>query len=97
MIFRSRFCAVLASRVWPLFSPHTAGGDVALRVNNDMMKLAFAMMGSGQNVWWNVAFQFLRVYHFIFRRISSGANAYKKCWRIALRPPNMARRRLRWD
>jgi hypothetical protein len=38
-----------------------------------MMKFARAMIISRQNVWWNVAFQFLRIYHFIFRRISRGA------------------------
>ena len=31
------------------------------------------MVMSGQAVMWNVAFHFLRVYHFIFRRISHGA------------------------
>lgn len=51
----------------------TAGGDVALRVNDHMMKFAQAMYVSGQAVWWNIAFQFLRVYHFIFRRLSHGA------------------------
>ena len=38
-----------------------------------MIKFAHAMILSGQNVWWNIAFQFLRTYHFIFRRISHGA------------------------
>ena len=46
---------------------------MALRVNADMMKFAHAMVLSGQAVWWNVAFHFLRVFHFIFRRISYGA------------------------
>jgi hypothetical protein len=44
-----------------------------MRVNKDMMKFARAMAKSGQAVWWNIAFQFLRVYHFLFRRISHGA------------------------
>jgi hypothetical protein len=38
-----------------------------------MMKFAVAMIESGQAVWWNIAFQFLRLYHFLFRRISHGA------------------------
>lgn len=46
---------------------------MALRVNQDMIKFAYAMAYAGQAVWWNVAFQFLRVYHFLFRRISHGA------------------------
>jgi len=37
------------------------------------MKFAIAMAQHGQAVWWNIAFQFLRFYDFIFRRISHGA------------------------
>lgn len=46
---------------------------MALRVNQDMIKFAYAMAHAGQAVWWNIAFQFLRLYHFLFRRISHGA------------------------
>lgn len=67
------FRAVLAHEYGHFSHRDTAGGDVALRVNNDMVKFAYAMIEGGQNVWWNVAFHFLRIYHFIFRRISSGA------------------------
>jgi len=38
-----------------------------------MVKFASAMAHDGQAVWWNVAFQFLRLYHFLFCRISHGA------------------------
>lgn len=67
------FRAVLAHEYGHFSHRDTAGGDIALRVNADMMKFAHAMVLSGQAVWWNIAFQFLRVYHFIFRRISHGA------------------------
>jgi tetratricopeptide (TPR) repeat protein len=67
------FRAVLAHEYGHFTHRDTAGGDVALRVNNDMMKFAHAMIVGGQATWWNVAFQFLRIYHFIFRRISHGA------------------------
>jgi Zn-dependent protease with chaperone function/tetratricopeptide (TPR) repeat protein len=67
------FRAVLAHEFGHLSHRDTAGGDVAMRVNQDMMKFAYAMVRAGQNVWWNIAFQFLRVYHFLFRRISYGA------------------------
>jgi len=67
------FRAVLAHEYGHFSHRDTAGGDVALRVNADMMKFAQAMYLSGQAVWWNIAFLFLRVYHFIFRRISHGA------------------------
>lgn len=67
------FRAVLAHEYGHFSHRDTAGGDIALRVNADMMKFAHAMAMSGQAVWWNIAFQFLRVYYFIFRRISHGA------------------------
>lgn len=67
------FRAVLAHEYGHFTHRDTAGGDVAIRVNNDMMKFAHAMIASEQASWWNIAFQFLRVYHFIFRRISHGA------------------------
>lgn len=67
------FRAVLAHEYGHFSNRDTAGGDVALRVNDHMMKFAQAMYLSGQAVWWNVAFQFIRVYHFIFRRLSHGA------------------------
>jgi Zn-dependent protease with chaperone function len=65
--------AVLAHEYGHLSHRDTAGGDVALRVDQDMMKFANAMVEAGQAVWWNIAFQFLRVYHFLFRRITYGA------------------------
>lgn len=67
------FRAVLAHEYGHLSHRDTAGGDVALRVNQDMIKFAYAMAHAGQAVWWNIAFQFLRLYHFLFRRISHGA------------------------
>lgn len=67
------FRAVLAHEYGHFSHRDTAGGDVAIRVNRDMMNFARAMAAQGQAVAWNVAFQFLRVYHFIFRRISHGA------------------------
>ena len=70
---QNAFRAVLSHEYGHFRHRDTAGGDVAIRVNNDMMKFAIAMIESGQAVWWNVAFQFLRVYHFLFRRISHGA------------------------
>jgi Zn-dependent protease with chaperone function len=67
------FRAVLAHEYGHLSHRDTAGGDVALRVNQDMIKFAYAIARAGQAVWWNIAFQFLRLYHFLFRRISYGA------------------------
>jgi peptidase M48-like protein len=67
------FCAVLGHEYGHFSHRDTAGGDLALRVRQDMMKFAVAMAQHGQAVWWNLAFQFLRVYDFLFRRISHGA------------------------
>ncbi|HSB08975.1 MAG TPA: M48 family metalloprotease [Blastocatellia bacterium] len=70
---QNAFRAVLAHEYGHFRHRDTAGGDVAIRVNNDMMKFALALIESGQAVWWNIAFQFVRVYHFLFRRVSHGA------------------------
>jgi len=70
---RSDFCAVLAHEYGHFSNRDTAGGEIALRVRNDMHKYFYALCTAGQNVWWNVAFQFLRLYDFIFRRISYGS------------------------
>src|SRR5262245_27780990 len=70
---QASFCAVLAHEYGHFAHGDTAGGDIALRVRQDMMKFAVAMVQHRQAVWWNIAFQFLRLYDFIFRRISHGA------------------------
>jgi Zn-dependent protease with chaperone function/tetratricopeptide (TPR) repeat protein len=70
---QNAFRAVLAHEYGHFRHRDTAGGDVAIRVNNDMTKFAIALIESGHAVPWNVAFQFLRLYHFIFTRISHGA------------------------
>jgi len=70
---RSDFCAVLAHEYGHFSNRDTAGGEIALRVRNDMRKYFYALCAAGQNAEWNVAFQFLRLYNFIFRRISHGA------------------------
>ncbi len=67
------FRAVLAHEYGHFSHRDTAGGDIALRVNADIMKFAYGMAVTGQAVWWNLAFHFLKIYHFIFRRISHGA------------------------
>lgn len=67
------FCAVLAHEFGHFSNRSTAGGEVALRVRRDMSIYAHVLYITGQTVWWNLAFQFLRIYHFIFRRISNGA------------------------
>ncbi len=67
------FRSVLAHEYGHFSNRDTAGGDIALRVQNDMLKFYVTMVQAGQATWLNVAFHFLRLYHFIFRRISHGA------------------------
>lgn len=65
--------AVLAHEYGHFSHRDTAGGDVALRVQNGIMKFALALAEAGYAVAWNLAFQFLRLYDFLYRRISHGA------------------------
>jgi Zn-dependent protease with chaperone function len=70
---QNSFRAILAHEYGHLSHRDTAGGDVALRVNRDMINSAYALARSRQAVPWNIGFQFLQLYHFLFRRISHGA------------------------
>lgn len=70
---QNAFRAVLAHEYGHFIHRDTAGGDMAIRVNADMMKFARGMIKSGQNTVWNLGFQFLRIFHRIFTRISHGA------------------------
>ncbi|MCI0485517.1 MAG: M48 family metalloprotease [Blastocatellia bacterium] len=81
------FRAVLAHEYGHFSHRDTAGGDVALRVRSDMSKFGEAMVLSGQAVWYNIGFQFLRVYYFIFTRISHGATRLQEVLadRVAVR------------
>lgn len=67
------FRAVLAHEYGHFAHRDTAGGEVALRVQRDMVNFYVAMLRAGQATWTNVAFHFLRFYNFVFRRISHGA------------------------
>lgn len=71
---QNAFRAVLAHEYGHFSNRDTAGGDVAFRVNADIMNLAMAMGQSGTATFYNVGFQFLRFYHFLFRRITHGAS-----------------------
>jgi hypothetical protein len=65
--------AILAHEYGHFAHRDTAGGVVALRVRNDMRKFFEALAQSGHATRWNIAVHFLRLYDFIFRRISHGA------------------------
>jgi Zn-dependent protease with chaperone function len=70
---QNEFKAVLAHEYGHFSNRDTAGGEVAMRVRIDIIKYYRALYNAGQAVWWNLAFQFLRLYSFIFRRISHGS------------------------
>jgi tetratricopeptide (TPR) repeat protein len=70
---QNAFRAVLAHEYGHFSHRDTAGGEDALRVNNRMATMAHSMVSSEQATPWNIAFQFLRLYHFLFRRLSHGA------------------------
>jgi hypothetical protein len=72
------FRAVLAHEYGHFTNRDTAGGDIALRVNQDMMKFAYTMAMAGQAVSWNLGFLFFRLYHFLFRRITHGASRFQE-------------------
>lgn len=67
------FKAVIAHEYGHFSHRDTAGGAVALRVRNDMSKYYHQLLFAGQAVWWNLAFQFIRLYNFVFSKISNGA------------------------
>ena len=68
------FRSVLAHEYGHFIHRDTAGGEVALRVNATMGQFATALAKQGNIGWWNLGWHFLRIYHFIFRRITHGAS-----------------------
>jgi Zn-dependent protease with chaperone function len=71
---QNAFRAVLAHEYGHFSNRDTAGGDIAFRVNSDIVRLAESMALGGTATFYNIAFQFLRFYHFLFRRITHGAS-----------------------
>ena len=70
---QSAFRAVLAHEYGHFSNRDTAGGEIAHRVNTDIMRVADSMGQSGTATFYNIGFQFLRLFHFLFRRITHGA------------------------
>lgn len=71
---QNAFRAVLAHEYGHFSNRDTAGGTMAMHVNNDIIRLAESMAKSGTATFYNIAFHFLRFYHFLFRRITHGAS-----------------------
>ena len=70
---QNAFRAVLAHEYGHFSNRDTAGGDIAFRVNMDIMRVAESMAKGGTATFYNLGFQFLRLFHFLFRRITHGA------------------------
>ncbi len=71
---QNAFRAVVAHEYGHFSNRDTAGGDIAHRVNVDIMRVVEAMVSSETNTIYNVSFHFLRLFHFLFRRITHGAS-----------------------
>ena len=71
---QNAFRAVLAHEYGHFSNRDTAGGDIAFRVNTDIIRVAESIIVSGTATFYNVGFQFLRLFHFLFRRITHGAS-----------------------
>lgn len=68
------FCSVLAHEYGHFLNRDTAGGGVALRVNQAMVNYAERLMSRGKIGWWHLAVHFLRFYYVLFNRLTFGAS-----------------------
>lgn len=71
---QNAFRAVLAHEYGHFSNRDTAGGDIAFRINTDIFRTANSMAEGGTATFYNLGFQFLRLFHFLFRRITHGAS-----------------------
>jgi len=71
---QNAFRAVLAHEYGHFSNRDTAGGDIAYRVNTDIVRIAESMVASQTNTYYNIGFHFLRLFYFLFRRITHGAS-----------------------
>jgi Zn-dependent protease with chaperone function len=65
--------AILAHEYGHFSNRDTAGGDVAMTVNASLLTTAVMLANSGVSAW-NPTWQFLRIYHALFARITRGAS-----------------------
>jgi tetratricopeptide (TPR) repeat protein len=68
------FRCILAHEYGHFQNRDTAGGNVSLRVNIAMRNFAEAIQKRGKIHWYDLAVHFLRLYHFLFRRLTFGAS-----------------------
>jgi Zn-dependent protease with chaperone function/predicted Zn-dependent protease len=68
------FKSILAHEYGHFQNRDTAGGNVSLRVNMAMRNFAQAIGKRGKIHWYDLSVQFLRLYHYLYRRLSFGAS-----------------------
>ena len=66
--------SILAHEYGHFQNRDTAGGNVSLRVNLAMRNFANAIQKRGEIHWYDLAVHFLRLYHYLFRRLTFGAS-----------------------
>jgi Zn-dependent protease with chaperone function len=66
--------AILAHEYGHFTGKDTAGGDLALRVQNSILMIAIRMINSGQARWYNPVWWFIRGFYNLFQRITLGAS-----------------------
>ncbi|MCA9031212.1 MAG: M48 family metalloprotease [Planctomycetaceae bacterium] len=66
--------SILAHEYAHFLHRDTAGGDVALRVQQAMQEFADAIIARGQIRWYDLAVHFLKFYHRLFQRFTLGAS-----------------------
>ncbi len=67
------FGAVLAHEYGHFLHGDTAGGQLARRINAQMVLYACSILEWRGDAWWNVGWHFLRFYQHLFRQITLGA------------------------
>jgi tetratricopeptide (TPR) repeat protein len=84
---RDSLRCILAHEYGHFQNRDTAGGHIALRVNVAMRNFADAIVRRGKIRWWDVAVQFLRLYHRLFARLTFGASRLQEVLadRVAVR------------
>ncbi|MFN7730588.1 MAG: DUF1559 domain-containing protein [Pirellula sp.] len=68
------FRAVLAHEYGHFAHRDTAGGNLAFRVMDSMVRFAQSIESRGKVRFWHISVQFLRLYHRLFSKLSFGAN-----------------------
>ncbi|MEZ5307840.1 MAG: M48 family metalloprotease [Pyrinomonadaceae bacterium] len=67
------FRSILAHEYGHFSNRDTAGGDIAYRVQRDILAFAEELGMNGYATWYNIGFHFIKMYYSIFTKITLGA------------------------